>query len=541
MADFPEIPGYKIVREAGRGAVAVIYLAIQEKLKRKVAIKVMEKPILRKDEKGFVRFLREAEIAASLSHSNIIQIFDIGKKNQFYYIVMEYLEESLQERMNREPERKIPPEIALEIVDDIMGALDYVHLQGIYHRDIKPANIMFRKDNTPVLVDFGIARVLDQLITADMTILGTTYYMSPEQCKGDDIDGRSDVYSLGVVLFEMLTGDRPYKGKSPILVIPQHLNSPIPRLPKALSLYQPLIDKMMAKDIEERMSSGPEFAQLRKDILEGPNNSNIPSGETLPNLAGEQTYPGSIKMSPYKETAPVDFLFKKMADHLKFFIQNFLKLFKEKVVPGLTATWDKLDLFKTDEVKKLDAFFKKKFKFLDKIITDKSIIKRLILVGIPGVAALLLISILIFSPGSKSSANQSEINFPIFGEVFKQAPKYYEKLNQAHKLYRYGDLISLTEAKDLINELKKTAIIPELEELENKITRRINIFNKAFKKYLELTLEHYRQKDFQKARDYILEAKKIKPSDKDVLQLEKLIKDSIEKNRPIKLPKKFEK
>jgi serine/threonine protein kinase len=531
MADFPEIPGYKIVREAGRGAVAVIYLAIQEKLKRKVAIKVMEKPLLQKDEKVFVRFLREAEISASLSHSNIIQIFDIGKKDQFYYIVMEYLEESLQERMNREPERKIPPEIALEIVDDIMGALDYVHLHGIYHRDIKPANIMFRKDNTPVLVDFGIARVLDQLITADMTILGTTYYMSPEQCKGDEIDGRSDVYSLGVVLFEMLTGDRPYKGKSPVIVIPQHLNSPIPGLPKALSLYQPLIDKMMAKDIEERMSSGPEFAQLRKDILEGPNNSDIPAGET---------YPGSIKMSPYKETAPVDFLFKKMANHLKSFIQNFLKLFKEKVVPGLTATWDKLDLFKTDEGKKPDAFFKKKFKSLDKIITDKPIIKRLILVGIPGAAALLLISILIFSPGSKSSANQSGINFSIFSEVFKQAPEYYEKLDQAHKLYRYGDLISLNEAKDLIDELKKTAIIPELEELENKITRRINFFNKAFTKYLELTLEHYRQKDFQKARDYILEAKKIKSSDKDVLQLEKLIKDSIEKKRPIKLPKKFE-
>lgn len=540
MTDRPKIKGYKIIREAGRGAVAVIYLAIQEKLKRKVAIKVMEEPLLRKDEKVLERFLREAETAAGLSHSNIIQIFDTGKENQFYYIVMEYLEESLRERMNREPERKIPPEIALEIVDDIMGALDYVHLQGIYHRDIKPANIMFRKDNTPVLVDFGIARVLDQLITADKSILGTTYYMSPEQCRGDDIDGRSDVYSLGVVLFEMLTGERPYEGKTPVIVIPQHIIKPVPRLPKALSLYQPLIDKMMAKDIEERMSSGPEFATLREYILEGPNNSDIPSGETFPNLAGEQTYPGTIKRSPYKETAPVDFSFKKMADHLKSFIQNLLKLLKEKVVPGLTVTWDKLDLFKTDEVKKPDAFFKKKFKILDKIITDKPIIKRLILVGIPGVVALLLISILIFSPGSKNSANQSELNFSIFGEVFKQAPKYYEKLDQAHKLYRYGDPISLNYAKDLINELKKTAIIPELEELENKITRRINIFNKAFKKYLELTLEHYRQNDFQKARDYILKAKEIKPYDKDVLELEKIIKNSIEKKKPIKLPGKFE-
>jgi serine/threonine protein kinase len=400
---------------------------------------------------------------------------------------------------------------------------------------------MFRKDNTPVLVDFGIARVLDQLITADKSILGTTFYMSPEQCKGDDIDGRSDIYSLGVVLFEMLTGERPYEGKTPVLVIPQHLYNPIPRLPKALSLYQPLIDKMMAKDIEERLSSGPEFAKLREYILKGSNNLDIPSGETLPNLAGEQTYPGTIKRSPYKETAPVDSSFKKMTDHLKSFIQNFLKLLKEKVVPGLTNTWDKLELFKTGEVKKLDAFFKKKFKILDKIITDKPIIKRLILVGIPAVVALLLISILIFSPGPKSSTNQSGKNFSFLGELFKQAPKYYEKLDQAHKLYLYGDLISLNEAKDLINELKKTAIIPELERLENKITRRINFFNKAFRKYLELTLEHYRQKDFQKARDYILEAKKIKPSDKDVLQLEKFIKDSIEKKKPIKLPEKFEK
>jgi serine/threonine protein kinase len=161
------------------------------------------------------------------------------------------------------------PEVALNIVEDIMKALDYAHFRGVYHRDIKPENIMFRQDSTPVLVDFGIAHVYDSSVrlTGSDTIMGTVYYMSPEQCNAQkNVDGRSDFYSLGVVLYEMLTGLKPYTGGGLISILHQHVEKPIPKLPAELHHYQPLIDKMMAKNKVDRLASGPHFAMLRDRI-----------------------------------------------------------------------------------------------------------------------------------------------------------------------------------------------------------------------------------------------------------------------------------
>jgi serine/threonine-protein kinase PpkA len=183
---------------------------------------------------------------------------------------MEYLEESLKDRMNLSPGGKIHPEIALDIVETIMGALDYAHFRGVYHRDIKPANIMFRQDDTPVVLDFGISRSFDsnERLTREGQSMGTAYYMSPEQCKAQkDVDSRSDIYSLGTVLFEMLTGKKPYESQLRVSVALMHIEGQVPRLPEELSRYQPLIDKMMAKQKDERIQSGAEFKQLIDKIL----------------------------------------------------------------------------------------------------------------------------------------------------------------------------------------------------------------------------------------------------------------------------------
>ncbi len=267
MAEFPAIAGYNIISLLGEGGVAKVYLGIQEKLKRKVAIKFLN-PFFLKDKVVASRFEREAKTAAGLSHSNIIHIFDTGKSGEYHYIVMEYMEESLRERMRLHPQNKVTPDTALHIIEVILRALDYAHFRGVCHRDIKPENIMFRQDSTPVLVDFGIARVYDSSVqlTGTDSIMGTIHYMSPEQCNALEVDGRSDIYSLGVVLFEMLTGEKPYKGEKWISVLHQQIESPVPQLPPELNHFQPLIDNMMVKDREKRFSTGAQFMQWLNKI-----------------------------------------------------------------------------------------------------------------------------------------------------------------------------------------------------------------------------------------------------------------------------------
>lgn len=271
MAGFPNIPGCKILSELGEGGMATVYLGIQENLNRKVAVKVLD-PKLLKNEITAKRFKKEAESAAKLSHSNIVQIIDVGKYRNHYYIIMEYLVESVKDRMKDSPGGKIEPQTALHIVQAIMGALEFAHSRKISHRDIKPDNIMFREDNTPVLVDFGVARIFDASDAGGLTksgqSMGTVYYMSPEQCSAQkDVDGRSDIYSLGAVLYEMLTGKRPYEGDTMVTVALKHIKEKIPQLPKELWEYQPLIMKMMAKNRKKRISNEAQFQEILDKIM----------------------------------------------------------------------------------------------------------------------------------------------------------------------------------------------------------------------------------------------------------------------------------
>jgi serine/threonine protein kinase len=245
--------------------MAKVYLAFQKKLDREVAIKILD-PIYLKYGKLLKRFIYEAKTAAKLIHNNIVTIHDVGRSRDNHYIVMELLKESLRDQLKRKG--KLSEAKALLIIKTIAAALFYAHNKNIIHRDIKPDNIMFRSDETPVLVDFGIARILDLNTQLTMTgeRIGTPYYMSPEQCKGEVLDGGSDIYSLGVVLFELLTGDVPYKSETPTGLIYQHIQAPIPELTGKLKKYQPLIEKMMAKEKKNRIKNGPELTKIIESL-----------------------------------------------------------------------------------------------------------------------------------------------------------------------------------------------------------------------------------------------------------------------------------
>ncbi len=261
---FPEIPGYHIEKKIGQGGMGKIFLAIDRVYNRKVALKIFVPQNLNEDD-ARERFVFEGEILKKLDHKNIIPVYDVGKYGDINYIAVEYLEgKSLKEKIHPEHGERISLNESLEVIKEIADALGYSHSKGLIHRDIKPENILFRNNGTPVLVDFGIAKDYSKQsnLTMTGTSIGTPYYMSPEQIKGLPPDGRNDIYSLGVVLYEMLTGKVPYEASDIITVAIKHEREPIPKLPVKLSNIQDLINKMMAKKSNDRPSDGYEVIGL---------------------------------------------------------------------------------------------------------------------------------------------------------------------------------------------------------------------------------------------------------------------------------------
>lgn len=246
------IPGYDIGDEIGEGAMASVYLATQRSLERKVALKIMA-AALAADPSFCERFLREGKTLARLSHPHTVTIHDIGNVGELYYMAMEYLPNgTLKERIAG----GLTPEQGLIYIRQIASALGYAHGLGLVHRDVKPANILFRADGTAVLSDFGIAKSLDdrtQFTQAGFAV-GTPSYMSPEQARGQDIDGRADLYALGVVLYEILVGKLPYTGNDALSTALAHLTEPLPELPEHHGRYQDVLRKLLAKDPAERFA-----------------------------------------------------------------------------------------------------------------------------------------------------------------------------------------------------------------------------------------------------------------------------------------------
>lgn len=253
------LPGYRIIRKLRQGGMATVYLAVQNSVGRKVALKIMA-PGFGHDPEFADRFYREARIVGQLSHPNIVAIHDVGRYRHYNFIAMDYLAGgTLAERLQQSPTPGVAE--ALRITRELALALDYAHRRGIVHRDIKPDNVLFRSDGSAVLCDFGIARVVRRQVNVTQAgnVLGTPQYMSPEQAQGKTVDGRSDLYALGVVLVELLTGKPPYHSDDSVAVAVQHLSAPLPKLPRQLRLLQPVVNRLLAKKPAARFANAREL------------------------------------------------------------------------------------------------------------------------------------------------------------------------------------------------------------------------------------------------------------------------------------------
>lgn len=268
---------YRIEELLGQGGMASVYRATDPNLRRVVAIKLIHSHL--SNNPDFVRrFEAEASAVAQLRHHNIIQVYDFNHDGSTYYIVFEFISgESLQgwlRRLNNEY-RKLPVADVVRVAAAVADALDYAHQQELIHRDVKPANVMINMRGEPILMDFGIAKIVGSgQHTATGTIIGTARYMSPEQIRGIQVDARADLYSLGVVLFEMLSGQAPYESDSAMTLMMMHIQDPVPNVlnlrpdvPPGLAL---VVQRALAKDPQQRYSTAAEMAAALRSALNSP-------------------------------------------------------------------------------------------------------------------------------------------------------------------------------------------------------------------------------------------------------------------------------
>lgn len=292
MAIPEKIGRYEIKSELGRGGFATVYLAYDPRFEREVAIKFLPPELIHADPQFRARFERETKIIAQLEHPAIVPVYDVGEENHQPYFVMRNMGGgSLSERIKG---KTYSIEEAIKLLEQIAPGLDEAHSKGIVHRDLKPANILFTKNGLPLISDFGIAKFSqgENNVTGS-AIIGTPAYMAPEQASGDTVDGRTDIYALGVILYEMVTGKQPYQSDTPLALAIKHITEPVPRIleanPNLPEWMEKVISTSMAKDKEDRFNTAVELVETIKAFLRGEN--------------PETKAASTIKISPFDRTA----------------------------------------------------------------------------------------------------------------------------------------------------------------------------------------------------------------------------------------------
>jgi serine/threonine-protein kinase len=287
---------YQVISRLGRGGMADVYKGFQPSLDRYVAIKVLH-PSMVEDEEFVRRFQREAKNVARLRHPNIIQVFDYDNQGDIYYMVMEFLDgptlKAALEEVHRRRE-EMPLQVALRIISDVGAALAYAHEMGVVHRDVKPANIMLDRTGRVILTDFGVAKMLTGTkVTVTGTVLGTPAYMSPEQGMGEPGDHRSDIYSLGVVLYELATGRLPYDADTPLAVLLKHAHDPLP-MPRSVNPSLPEeIERIILRALAKEPADRYPTVQAMIDDIHG-----------LPPATVPATQPGALDTRSLAARAP---------------------------------------------------------------------------------------------------------------------------------------------------------------------------------------------------------------------------------------------
>ena len=263
------ILGHRFAREIAVGGSSMVYLAESERAGEMVVLKVLrDAPDSGDAQLQFARFLQEYELISRIRHPNVVRIYDLGVADDHAYIAMEYFPLG---DLRAHIARALTATEALRHLAQMASALEVVHAVGVLHRDLKPGNIMLRADGSVAIIDFGLAKQsgLKVEITGTGEIFGTPYYMSPEQGHGQELDARSDLYSLGVIFYEMLTGKKPFLAATPMAVIYMHGNAPMPALEGELQVYQPLLNRLMAKEPKDRFASASELLKAIAQLEPG--------------------------------------------------------------------------------------------------------------------------------------------------------------------------------------------------------------------------------------------------------------------------------
>lgn len=290
-----EFSNYKIIGKLGAGGMATVYKAHELSLNRMVALKILS-PRLSDDADFIKRFHREAQSAAQLNHPNIVQIYAIGEEEGFHYFAMEYLKGKTLSNIKKE-EGSLPADRSIAIIKQVTAALGEAHKAGLVHRDIKPCNIMLDDAGNAKVTDFGIAYVADAKtkLTQDGSIIGTPEYLSPEQCEGKTVDGRSDIYSLGVTLYELLTGKTPYEADTPVSMLMKIVKGNFPPIgqvnPAVPEPVQKIVEKMMQTDPQNRYANTDELLKELQEVEKVPT---IPEVSAAPGSAIKQPEPAAV-------------------------------------------------------------------------------------------------------------------------------------------------------------------------------------------------------------------------------------------------------